>query len=244
MKSARREAAAWLTGLAALCLFSWVGGCQTAPPYTEAPPDWETADGRWWKAGVDTARVFTDLSTFRTMGIEFEEVAFEAARPPEQQPVRMKRKVMNEVQKELLPLYRHRPSVVDSLFEEFVAPEIRSLRAPKQSGFDETVERQTERAYQVLRQHFNEPRTRLTLGEDVPIVYPDSLRSEGTGGRVEMQVYMNARGEPQAVELMNGIHPILDKIALRAATQMRWDAAELEGTPIRCWVRYSIQFTP
>ncbi len=178
------------------------------------------------------------------MGIDFEEVAFDAARPPEQQPVRMKRKVMNDVQKQLLPLYRHRPSVVDSLFEEFVAPEIRSLRAPKQSNFDETVERQTKRAYQVLRQHFNEPRTRLTLGADVPIVYPDSLRSQGTGGRVEMQVYMNARGEPQAIRIMNGIHPVLDKIALRAATQMRWDAAELGGTPIRCWVRYSIQFTP
>jgi TonB family protein len=178
------------------------------------------------------------------MGLEFQEVAFAADRPPEQQPVRMKRRLMNDVKKELLPLYRHRPAIVDSLFEEYVAPKIRSDRAPTQSNFDDEVDRHTERAYQVLRQYFTEPRTRGTLGDDVPIVYPDSLRSKGTGGRVEMQVYMNAEGEPLGIETIEGVHPVLDDIARRAATQMRWEAAQLEGTPISCWVRYSIQFTP
>lgn len=244
MKPARRGAFAWLIGLVALSLVWLQSGCQTAPSYTDPPPEWETSNGRWWKTGVDTSRSFRDLTTFRVMGIEFQEVAFAAGRPPEQQPVRMKRKVMNDVRKELLPLYRHRPSVVDSLFEQYVAPPIRNSQAPNQSNYDEVVERQTKRAYQEIRQHFSEPRTRLTLGEEVAIVYPDSLRSQGTGGRVEMQVYMSAEGEPQAIELLSGVHPVLDKIALRAATQMRWEAAAVEGTPIRCWVRYTIHFTP
>lgn len=244
MKPAFRGVVRRLIGLVGLSLIFFAGGCQNTPSYTEPPPTWEAQDGRWWQAGVDTARAFRSLDSFQDMGIPFDEVVFDANRPPEQQPVKMKRRVINDVKKDLLPLYRHRPEVVDSLFDEYVAPEIRNQRAPKQSDFEDTVEREKEQAYQRLRQHFSEPRTRLTLGEEVPIVYPDSLRSAGTGGRVRMQVYLDDRGEPLAVRLMEGVHPVLDKIALRAATQMRWHPMTLEGTPIRSWVRYSIQFTP
>lgn len=244
MKPAFRGIVDWLIRLVGISFVLYGIGCQTTPSYTEPPPDWQADDGRWWQADVDTAHALRDLQTFQDMGIPFEEVVFDANQPPERQPVRMKRRVINDVKKELLPFFRHRPEVVDSLFEQFVAPTIRNSSAPKQANFDDTVERQKDRAYQVLRQHFAEPRARLTLGDEVPIVYPDSLRTAGIGGHVRMQVFLNDQGQPLAIELLEGVHPVLDKIALRAATQMRWEPTTLEGTPIRSWVRYSIHFTP
>jgi hypothetical protein len=62
-----------------------------------------------------------------------------------------------------------------------------------------------------------------------------------------MQVYLNREGAPQGIELISAVHPVLDDIAMKAATQMRWQPAYLltasKSNPVPAWVRYNVNFT-
>jgi len=71
--------------------------------------------------------------------------------------------------------------------------------------------------------YFHAPTQTRTLGKDIPMSYPDSLFDQGIGGRVYMQVRIDTAGEPQALKIVDGVHPVLDGIAQRAATKMRWE---------------------
>ncbi len=205
---------------------------------TEAPPDWETASDRWWKSGTDTSEAFRNLESLEAMGLT-EEVTFAASATgiTDEQAAR-------QAKSNVLPLYRHEPQVVDSIFAQYVAPELEKAVA---AGGDarEAVDQFKNTSYDLLRDHFNEPRERLALGEDVDVTYPDSLRQTASG-EVQMQVRLNAEGEPVAVELLEGVHPTLDRIAMRTATQMRWDPAQVaqgsEWQPIPSWVRFAVHF--
>ena len=78
------------------------------------------------------------------------------------------------------------------------------------------------------------------------MVYPDSLRNEETSGTVELQVYVNASGEPQGIEVLESVHPTLDGIAMRATTQMKWQPAFLkvnnEWVEQASFVRFGVDF--
>jgi TonB family protein len=109
------------------------------------------------------------------------------------------------------------------------------------------VENFKKQAYKLLGRHFREPRTRLELGTDVPVLYPDSLRAQGVEGAVSLQVYLNDEGEPLTLELIEGVHPVLDQIAMEATTQMRWIPAYVlekrDWKAIPAWARFRITFS-
>lgn len=207
---------------------------------TGPPPGWQAEDGRWWRSGIDTTGVFRDLETFGTMGVS-EQVYLSAPGNlgPQQQFER-------RLRHSFIRLYRNQPEVVDSLIARVVLPKLPPVNA------SEDVQRQVERAkrqsYKLLRRHFQEPQTALQLGTDVPVPYPDSLRARQIGGPVKMQVYLDAEGVPQAIKLLESIHPTLDAIALRATTEMRWRPAYLIGkgrwSAIPAWARFSVRFLP
>lgn len=205
-------------------------GCGTG---TESgpPAGWEHTDGRWWNPDVDTARAFRDLSSLEAMGAAAEEGDEVDAY------------LEGRVRSELRPLFRNNPDVVDSLFDEHVVP----LIAEADDGdVDEQVQEIKNEGYQALRNHYREPRPALQLGEDVPLTFPDSLRQQGIGGRVRMQVYLDEDGEPQAIRLLESVHPVLDEKAMTAASQMRWEPAGVrsggEWEYIPSWTRYTINF--
>lgn len=213
---------------------------ESGPPDLSPPDGWTGADGRWWQPGADTARAFRDLETLEAMGVA-EEVTYTAG--GFSQSVARER-LAYQTKRSLIELYRNDPAVVDSLFERYVAPKI--AEADVSGDLGEAVQTWKERGYDAIRNHFREPRTRLRLGEDVQIAIPDSLR-EAASGAVGMQVYVDAEGTPQAIELLEGVHPVLDAIALRAATEMRWQPAYVRGTgnwrEVPSWVRYRIVFS-
>lgn len=205
-------------------------GCGTG---TESgpPAGWEQAEGRWWSPDVDTTRAFRDLSTLEAMEAVAEEGSEEA------------NYVERRVRAELRPLFRNNPQVIDSLFDAYVV----SLIADAGEGdVEEQVQQFKNEGYQALRKHYREPRPALQLGEDVPLTYPDSLRQQDVGGRVRMQVYLDAEGAPQAIKLIESVHPVLDQKAMTAASQMRWEPAGVraggEWRYIPAWTRYSINF--
>lgn len=205
------------------------------------PPGWETAETRWWQSDIDTTRAFRNLESLSAMGVPVPEVVYGAG-AEEGNPL-----LVREVKQQLIALYRTQPRVVDSLFEEHVLP---SLEAMEVSGsLSQTADQEKDEAYRELRtRYYREPEPRLTLGEDVMVNYPDSLRQAGVGGKVRMQIHLNEEGEPLAVKLLDPIHPQLDREALRIASQMRWRPARYqqdgEWQPVPGWTRYNLTFAP
>lgn len=201
-------------------------GAESGPP-----AGWEQAEGRWWSTGVDTALAFRDLSTLEAMDA--------AAAEGEDLGNYLERRVRSE----LRPVFRNNPEEVDSLFAEHVVPLIEDAG---DGDPEELVQELKNEGYQALRNHYREPRPALQLGEDVPLAFPDSLRQQGVGGRVRMQVYLDAEGTPQAIKLLEGAHPVLDEKAMTAASQMRWEPAGVraggEWEYVPAWTRYTINF--
>jgi len=150
------------------------------------------------------------------------------------------------VKESLIQLFRNEPEIVDSLFERYVVPRI---QMDDLSGdVQPLITEQQRRGYQVLSRHFRYPRTLTRLGEDIPIAVPDSLRDQDLSGAVFIQITLNKEGVPITLTKLNGIHPVLDRIAMRAMTQMRWQPAFVlrGGTskPTRSWTRMKVRFGP
>ena len=206
---------------------------------TEAPAGWETAEGRWWTSSADTSVVFRNLESLQSMGVTQEDYVASIQGVNRDQFARA-------VRQELVPLYRQSPEVVDSLFQDEVQPLI--AEAELSGDLQDLLDEYRNRGYKALSKHIREPRTQTSLGEDVPVAYPDSLRNPETSGAVRMQIRLNEEGEPQAIQRLERIHPTLDAIAMNAATRMRWQPAYLlvdgDWQPIPSWVRFSVRFQP
>ncbi len=228
-----------LSALTMALLLVFLAGCASDSAQTEPPDGWNADDGRWWQADVDTAQAFRDLSSLATMGVE-EKKTYQASFQGINRD-----QFERAVKQELVPIYRHGPETLDSLFVQYVQPMIQE--ATLSGDVRAKVNEFRSRGVKALREHFREPRAELSLGQDVPIMYPDSLRRPETSGRVEMQVYMNADGEPLALRRIRSVHPTLDAIAMNAATRMRWQPAYLlvdgEWVPQACWTRFTVNFS-
>ena len=218
-------------------------GCGEEAAQTEPPQGWTTAEGKWWRADFDTAGAFPDMASMESLGKAGEMVLAANAQEAQASGIAAQQ-LARGVKEGLLELYRNDPEVVDSLFEQYARPKFEGITI--QNDRAAQVEELKRESYEAITRHFREPRTRLTLGEDVAVVYPDSLREEGVSGRVRMQVRLNEEGEPEAVELVERVHPTLDRIALSAATKMRWQPAYvLRGSDweaIPSWARFNINF--
>jgi len=227
-------ASRWITALG-LALALLLTGCGSEDP--SAPPSgWETADGRWWTSGADTATVFRTLETLQDMGIT-------DTRTLSLTQGQITRSQMQEaVKRSLIALYRHDPATIDSLFEANAVPALADvslsgdMREKVRGEFKQT-------AYKQINNHYREPRRTEAGGG---MVYPDSLRNEETSGTVELQVYVNASGEPQGIEVLESVHPTLDGIAMRATTEMKWQPAFLkvnnEWVEQPSFVRFGVDF--
>ncbi|MFK7847149.1 MAG: energy transducer TonB [Rhodothermales bacterium] len=219
-------------------------GCTSEEPFEFGPPvEWEGVETTWWKIGQDTTHLFRDLETLEDMKVAgaddvyLTNAALTASRDARKQ-------FAKAVKRSLIRMYRNEPAVVDSLFEKFLVPKIEEVKFTSDPVKD--VETFKKTSYKLLSRHFREPRTRLDLGTDVIVVYPDSIRMQGIEGSVKLQVYLDDEGNPLTVELVDSVHPVLDQLALVATTEMRWLPAYVEHKrdwkPIPSWTRFRITF--
>ena len=201
-----------------------VAGCGDGAPDLDPSAGWES-DGldRWWQEGVDTSVAFRDLETFEGMGLGERPDGLRAEGP-----------VHRNIQRQLRPLYRNHPEVVDSLFTAIAVPMV------DDSGRDDDRDRLVQQINRALGEAFVYPRP--APDSDVTIAYPDSLRTAGVSGSVRMQVYLDETGQPLAIKRIEAVNPTLDAIAMRATTEKRWRPATLDGEPVRAWVRSTIAF--
>ncbi len=237
----------------ALCVFLFVlsgmgmsgcGGTEEHIPL-ETPKGWAGNTTFWWQMAADTSGVFRDLETLQEMGVSESHLLtmnIDGASPAERALAQQK---FNQYVKEsLIELIRNEPEVVDSLFDRFVAPRI---QVDDLGGDVQPLIRENQRrAYQILSRHFRYPRTLTRLGTDIPVPVPDSLREQNISGVVFIQIALNKEGVPIALTKLQGVHPVLDRIAMRAMTEMRWQPAfVLRGggsKPIPSWTRMKVRF--
>ncbi len=235
------QSRAVLCGLAALLL----AGCLSQNEGPAGPPEGWTGDAlHWWRLGVDTVGVFRDLETLDAMTDSGVTYAADFVLAHDQQLAG--EMIARATKESLIRIFRNEPEVVDSLFRAFVIPKIQK---EKISGDPRDLVRQFKKdGYKIIRRHFREPRTTRILGKEIQVAYPDSLRRPELAGSVDMQVHLDTTGSPDAIELLSGLHPVLDEIALRATTEMRWQPAYLldigKSDPIPSWARFSVTFTP
>ena len=218
-----------------LSLVVLLAACEDEPD-DQPPADWETDGDRWWHTEVDTSEVYRDVETLEVMLVDYEE-------PPahtEGSPLTPDQ-FAHGLRTELKPMYRHNPDVVDSLFAEHVMQDLED----EDEFAEHEIDEQRVDAYEELREHFREPEVRTELGSDVHISYPDTLEGNPEG-RVAMQVYLDEEGVPRALRLNESLEPTLDRIAMRAATQMRWEPAYInrdgEWEPIPSWTEFNVNF--
>ena len=221
--------------LAALPLLAACGG--EAAVETGPPDGWQADGAYWWTQGADTAAAFRDLSSVEAMGVVSSTPVLSTSANPTDEQVRRAAK------KGLEKLYRKAPETVDSLFAKYVAPELSEV--PRTGDMQEHMAAFREKSHEAITEHFYAPVQKLSLGEDIPVPYPDSLRDEG--GSVWMQVRVSAEGEPKAIKLLEGAHPVLNDVVRRAVTQMKWEPARVRkgdygwrDIPSWTWVNVSL----
>jgi TonB family protein len=211
----------------------------------DPPEGWTSADVRWWRSDLDTTGIFRNLETLQSMEVAGNDVVYAASNATAVQNEVARQRLARAVKQTLLPLYRTEPQVVDSLFENYVTPKI--LEAKLSSDLGTEVDRFKKQGYRTITRLYREPRTILHLGPDIPVPYPDSLRAKRIGGQVRVQASVNEEGEPMAIEIIEGVHPVLDAIALRVTTEMRWQPAYLlrggKARPLPSWTRFKVHFT-
>ena len=229
-----------------LLLLSALAGCVSQPePDLELDENWETDQAdRWWVAGTDTSRAFRALETLEEMGVHLDPIVYNATTPLAQQGRVGEERLIRYVKQSLIPLFRNQPDVVDSLFTLLVEPKIRKSGASGDPAA--TVARFKREGYRTIYRYFHEPRPVLQLGLDIPVVIPDSLVALSAGQRVQFQVHVSASGDPEAIERLTSLHPLLDRIALVATTRMKWQPAYLlkgqKSRPLPAWVRFTVRF--
>lgn len=226
-----------------------VAGCGGGSNPAASPDGWETTNTRWWKAGVDTSQAFPDLDSLTTMGVTDQKMSM-------MESGQVTREQFNAaIKQSLVKLYRNNPMLVDSLFEEYAAPQLEDVDLSGDIVGDQgqlkskLLNKNQKKAYEAITEYFREPQRQ----NSPDIKWPDSLRSEEHSGVVKVQAHLAVEGEgenavaqPDAVQVLSGTHPTLDKIALKATTEATWKPAYVledgEWTPVDSWVRFDIPF--
>ncbi len=204
-----------------------------APELATLPDGWTAAGDRFWQTGVDTTGLFPNLDSLEAMGV------IGTAEDTDRRAY-----VERNLKRRMLVLYRHNPRVVDSLFaarfDAWVADA--DLSGSLQGAVDD-LEGEARNA---LSRQFRGPSAKLRLGQDIPYAFPDSLQQRVGAARVRLQVALDAEGAPVAIEVLEPVHPTLEAIAVRAATQQRWSPIYLNRrnnwAQIPGWVRYNVLF--
>lgn len=221
----------------------FLAACEVQPEIPTTPPEgWSQDDMRWWRTGTDTTKMFRDLATLQTMGIaQEEEIIYTTNLRSDHGSKVFTLQLSRAVKQSLIRLYRNQPELVDSLFEKFVQPKIE--KAQPSGDLSGQVDRYKKEGLRIIHRHFSAPRSKTKVGIDIPLELPDSLRH--VSGRIQFQVYLDDQGLPQSVTLLEGVHPIVDAVALHANTQATWYPAQLlekgrRSVTVPSWVRYAL----
>lgn len=236
-----------LSFFALMSVVMLASGCKEKEAISTAVPEgWLAEEQQWWIPGTDTSAAFRDLETLESMNVKgalSSDFAFDAG----QLNYEAARQLLTVYVKDgLIELFRNHPEIVDSLFEKFVVPKMSDANVD--GNVQPEIIKFKKDGYRTISRHFHRPFSLTKLGVDVPLPFPDSLRSSRPSGDMFFQIKVSDEGNPVAVKKLRGMHPVLDRIAMRAMTEMRWQPAYVirggKSPPVDSWVRLKVQFAP
>ncbi len=80
----------------------------------------------------------------------------------------------------------------------------------------------------------------------VTYAYPEALLEldEPPAGKVTIRYVVRTDGTPSEIELLEGVHPDIDAVALAAVEQLRFEPATYEGEVVEVILSITLEFTP
>jgi len=81
------------------------------------------------------------------------------------------------------------------------------------------------------------------LVRSAPADYPEMARLAGLQGTVIVKVLVDVDGTVTRVELLKGVHPLVDRPALAAARRLVFEPGTQREQPVPCWVAVPYRFS-
>ncbi len=83
----------------------------------------------------------------------------------------------------------------------------------------------------------------LKPGGYVSPEYPEMARLSQMQGTVIVKILVGPDGNVLDAQILKGVHPLLDREALRAARQTKWNPGKQRNIPVRAWMALPYNFT-
>jgi protein TonB len=77
----------------------------------------------------------------------------------------------------------------------------------------------------------------------VPPEYPEMARLSQMQGTVVVKILVGPDGNVMDAQVLKGIHPMLDREALKAARKTRWKPGKQRNIPVKAWMALPYNFT-
>ncbi len=76
-----------------------------------------------------------------------------------------------------------------------------------------------------------------------PPEYPEMARLSQMQGTVVVKILVGPDGSVMDAVVLKGIHPLLDREAVKAARKTRWTPGKQRNIPVKCWMALPYNFT-
>ena len=76
-----------------------------------------------------------------------------------------------------------------------------------------------------------------------PPEYPEMARLSQMQGTVVVKVLVGPSGDVLDAQILKGIHPMLDREALKVARKTKWIPGKQRNIPVKCWMALPYKFT-
>lgn len=81
------------------------------------------------------------------------------------------------------------------------------------------------------------------LKQFIPPEYPEMARLSQMQGTVVVKILVGPDGSVMDAQILKGIHPLLDREALKAARKTKWIPGKQRNIPVKAWMALPYNFT-
>ncbi len=89
----------------------------------------------------------------------------------------------------------------------------------------------------------SQEKPKLKPGGYVPPDYPEMARLSQMQGTVVVKILVGPDGSVLDAQVLKGIHPLLDREALKAARKTKWFPGKQRNIPVKAWMALPYNFT-
>ena len=89
----------------------------------------------------------------------------------------------------------------------------------------------------------SQEKPRLKPSSYRPPEYPEMARLSQMQGTVVVKILVGPTGDVLDAQILKGIHPLLDREALKVARKTKWIPGKQRNIPVKCWMALPYNFT-